>query len=112
MLSIPLSDVLRIMVAARGDTGGMPRFVAGADEAPDFDLVQLLDALSEAQLAEVFALALLGSGQFTAGQWQEALADARAGPEPVESLAALPMLGDYLLEGLVELGYPRDDSDW
>ena len=111
MLSIPLADVLRIMIAARGDAGGIPMLVAGTEATPQPDLMQLLDALSEAQLAEIFALVLLGSGQFTGDQWAEALADARATPEPVSYLATLPLLGDYLLEALVELGYPRDEAE-
>ncbi len=59
----------------------------------------------------MFALALVGSGQFTGDQWPEALADARANPEPASYLATLPLLGDYLLEALVELGYPRDEAE-
>jgi hypothetical protein len=110
VLSIPLMDVLRIMIAARGDAGGIPVLVAGTGPAPPPDLMQLLGGLSEAQFAEVSALALLGSGQFTADQWPEALAEVRAAPESVDSLAALPLLGDYLLEALVELGYPREDT--
>ncbi len=110
MLSIPLMDVLRIMVAARGDDGGIPVLVADTGPIPPLDLMQLLGSLSEAQLMEVSALALVGSGQFTADQWPEALAEVRATPESADSLAALPLLGDYLLEGLVELGYPREDT--
>ncbi len=111
MLSIPLMDVLRIMVAARGDAGGVPMLDASGEGASPLDLMQLLSNLSEAQLIEVSALALLGSGQFTAGQWPEVLAEVRAAPESVDSLAALPMLGDYLLEALIELGYPCDNSE-
>lgn len=110
MLSVPLSDVLRIMVAARGDAGGIPMLVADTEVTPQLDLVQLLDALTKAQLTELFALALIGSGQFTGDQWPEAVADARTNAEPASYLATLPLLGDYLLEALVELGYPRDEA--
>jgi len=107
VLSIPFAEVLRIVVAARGDAGGLPPSLDGGTPAP-LDLASLLDALSEAELAEILALALLGSGQFTAAQWREALADARANPEPVSYLATLPLLGDYLLEGCIELDYPLE----
>jgi hypothetical protein len=102
-------DVLRIMVAARGDAGGVPMLVAGGEFAQPLDLMQLLSSLSEAQLMEVSALALLGSGQFTADQWPQVLAEVRAAPESADSLAAVPLLGDYLLEALIELGYPCDE---
>ena len=108
MLSIPLSAVLRIMVAARGDAGGIPRLIAGGSHPVQFDLVALLDGLDTTEITELFALASLGSGEFTADQWPEALAAARAHPEAAVYLATLPMLGDYLLEGLVELEYPPE----
>jgi hypothetical protein len=109
VLSIPLPEVLRIMVAARGDAGGIPRLIVGGAHPTRLDLVELLDRLNETQIVELLALVSLGSGDFTAAQWAEALAEARAHPEPATYLATLPMLGDYLLEGLVELDYPPED---
>ena len=75
MLSIPFAEVLRIMIAARGDTGGIPQPASDSAMPAPADLPSLLAALNQAELAEILALALLG---------------------------------DYLLEGLIELDYPLE----
>ena len=59
------------------------------------------------------ALAWLGRGTYDAGEWQEALAEARRdhNDRTAEYLLGMPMLGDYLEEGLSALGYSCEEFE-
>lgn len=68
------------------------------------------DDLEPDQKFNIVALLWLGRGDFEAGEWQDALDEARDSwtPETAEYLIAHPLLADFLLEGMVQLGYSCD----
>lgn len=68
------------------------------------------DDLEPDQQFNIVALLWLGRGDFETGEWQDALDEARDSwtPETAEYLIAHPLLADYLLEGMVQLGYSCD----
>jgi hypothetical protein len=70
-----------------------------------------LESLNEDELTELVALIWIGEGDYDAEDWEDALADARDNPDErrPESLLGIPLLGDYLDEGLAELGYSCQD---
>ena len=77
------------------------------------EIKDAIDSLNEDHQAELVALTWLGRGDFTAGEWPEALRMARerrTNPTS-EYLLGTPMLGDYLEEGLVALGYTVEDLE-
>jgi hypothetical protein len=87
------------------------------DKAGDVTREELLDAireLNEDERAELIALAWLGRGTYDLSEWSEAVSTARSehGRRAAEYLIGLPLLGDYLEDGLAmfEDGIV-DDSD-
>ncbi len=74
---------------------------------PTYDeLRAFIDGLNEDEQIELVALAWLGRGSFTAEEWEEAKAEAgRAHNErTAEYLLGMPLLADYLAEGLAAFG--------
>ena len=77
-----------------------------ADDPTFEELRAFIDALNEDEQCELVALAWLGRGDYTIDEWPEALALARSrrtGPTS-EYLLGIPVLGDYLEEGMAEFG--------
>jgi hypothetical protein len=72
-----------------------------------------LAGLNEDEAAEVLALVWIGGGDYDADEWDEALAAARDDPDSRRpaALLSIPLLGDYLEEGLAELGYSCQDEE-
>jgi Protein of unknown function (DUF3775) len=65
------------------------------------------------ELIDLVALAWVGRGDFVRDDWTQARAlarDSRGGPTTAY-LIGMPALGDYLEEGLAELGYSCADVD-
>jgi hypothetical protein len=83
------------------------------EELDEEELEELLSDLSEDELAELAALAWIGSGEFEQGSWQEALSAARAKAEDqlIDDLLATAALGDLIERGLVSLGYKKITAD-
>ncbi len=74
---------------------------------PTYDeLRAFISSLNEDEQIELVALAWLGRGSFTAEEWEEAKAEAgRAHNErTAEYLLGMPLLADYLSEGLAAFG--------
>jgi len=74
---------------------------------PTYDeLRAFISSLNEDEQVELVALAWLGRGSFTAEEWEEAKAEAgRAHNErTAEYLLGMPLLADYLSEGLAAFG--------
>ena len=85
-----------------------------ADDATREELVGAIRELNEDERAELIALAWLGRGTYDLEEWDEAVSTARSehGKRAAEYLIGLPLLGDYLEDGmaLFDEGIV-DDSD-
>jgi len=77
------------------------------------EIKDAIDGLNDDHQAELVALMWLGRGDYTAADWAEAIRTARerhTGPT-ADYLLGEPMLGDYLEEGLSQLGYAVEDLE-
>ena len=77
------------------------------------EIKDTIDGLNDDQQAELVALTWLGRGDFTADDWAGAVHLARerhSGPTS-DYLLGTPLLGDYLEEGLTQLGYTVEDLE-
>lgn len=89
--------------------------VARAEQYKDdpnyLELVDYLDALNEEEQINLVALAWLGRGDFTADEWDVALDGAREAhnERTGEYLLGIPLLGDFLEEGLSLMGESCED---
>ncbi len=84
----------------------------GGDDDPAYDeLTNFIDALNEEEQINLVALTWLGRGDFTADEWPDALQTARdARSDHTDTyLRGMPLLGDYLEEGLAQLGFSWED---
>jgi len=72
------------------------------DDATPQVLAEFIRDLDEDEQIELVALAWVGRGTYPAEDWDEAVAEARRAhnKRTAEYLFSLPMLGDYLEEGL------------
>ncbi|MBV9542293.1 MAG: DUF3775 domain-containing protein [Alphaproteobacteria bacterium] len=122
-LSLPTDKVAFIVVKAREfdvkdgvadpDSGSNPTDDGDLDvleDQPDDptrrELFDAIRALNEDQRIELIALAWVGRGTYSLEEWQEALDTAYAehSKRPATYLLSLPLLGDYLEEGLEAFG--------
>jgi hypothetical protein len=73
-----------------------------ADDATREELVGAIRELNEDERAELIALAWLGRGTYELEEWDEAVSTARSehGKRAAEYLIGLPLLGDYLEDGM------------
>ena len=72
-----------------------------------------IEGLSESKQAELVALTWIGRGDFTVDEWSEVVRTARqrrTNPT-ADYLLGTPMLGDYLEEGLSQLGLTVEDME-
>lgn len=72
------------------------------DDATSQELAEYIRSLDEDEQVDLVALAWLGRGTYGVDEWEDAVAEARRAhnARTVEYLFSLPMLGDYLEEGL------------
>jgi hypothetical protein len=84
-----------------------------ADNPTEAELTSALRDLNDDQIAEILALVWLGRGDFSAAEWQEALAAAVSArnERTVGYLLQTPLLGDLIEQGLDELGYSLIDEE-
>lgn len=77
-----------------------------ADDLTAIELRDLINDLNEDEAAELVALMLIGRGDFDAAEWSDAVSEARQRPKKKTSsyLMGMPMLGDWLEEGLEAIG--------
>jgi hypothetical protein len=66
------------------------------------ELAAAIRALNEDERAELIALAWLGRGTYDINEWDDAVSTARSehGKRAAEYLIGLPLLGDYLEDGM------------
>jgi hypothetical protein len=102
------------------DSGSNPTDDGNADIMEDkagdptrAELVAAIRGLNDDEQIELVALAWVGRGTFDLDEWQEALETARLehGKRVPQYLLGLPMLGDYLEEGLAAFGESISDED-
>lgn len=122
-LGLPLDRLAFIILKAREydvkvagsdpDSGSNPTDDGQADvlqDSPDDpaaeELLAAINGLRRDQQIRLVALAWLGRGTFEIGEWDEALATARDehNSRTGEYLLGLPLLGDYLEDGLALFG--------
>ena len=72
-----------------------------------------LEALNEDESAELLALVWVGAGDYDLDAWEEAVTDALEDEESrrPDALLQIPLLGDYLEEGLNQLGHSCEDVE-
>ncbi len=82
-----------------------------ADDPTLEELRTAIDSLDDDEMIDVIALAWVGRGDFARAEWLNAreLARERHQRRSSSYLIGMPALGDYLEEGLAELGYSVSD---
>lgn len=77
------------------------------------EVATFISELNEDEQAELVAIAWIGRGTFEAEEFDEAVKTARqerTNP-PADYLLGLPLLADYLADGLYKLGYWLEDAE-
>ncbi|MGZ8417052.1 MAG: DUF3775 domain-containing protein [Methyloceanibacter sp.] len=84
-----------------------------SDDATQDQLKEFIRDLNVDEQASLVALAWIGRGSFTPEELDEALATARAeqNSRTDDYLLGMPLLPDYLEEGLERLGYSVEDAE-
>jgi hypothetical protein len=69
--------------------------------------------LNEDESAEILALVWLGRGDYVVGEWETIVSTALEDVDSrrPEALLGIPLLGDYLEEGLSQLGHSCEDVE-
>jgi hypothetical protein len=77
-----------------------------ADDATFAELREAIEDLNEDDVVDLIAIAWIGRGDFDRDEWEEAraLARERHRGRSASYLLGMPALGDYIEEGLAELG--------
>lgn len=88
------------------DENEVEALAAGAGSVVQEELVTAIEELNEDEQAELVALALLGREDFSKEEWDDALEEAKtvAGSGAADYLTGMPLLGDYLENGLDAFG--------
>ncbi len=81
------------------------------DDPIESELTDFINALNEDEQVHLVALAWLGRGTYGKDEWDTAVAEARRAhnEHTAEYLMGMPLLGDYLEEGLSQLGYSCEE---
>jgi hypothetical protein len=76
-----------------------------ADDPTQQELLEMIRSMDEDEQIHLVALAWLGRGTFAPAEWDNAVAQARDAhnTHTAEYLIGLPLLGDYLEDGLAAL---------
>lgn len=77
------------------------------EDLTERELRALINDLNVDEAAELIAMVWIGRGDFEASEWEEAVAEARQrgqGRRVSNYLLGMPMLGDWLEEGLEAIG--------
>lgn len=77
------------------------------------EITAAIDSLNVDQQCDLVALAWLGRGDEDASAWDDLAASARErhSDHTADYLLGMPRLGDYLEEGLAQLGYSCDEVE-
>jgi hypothetical protein len=82
------------------------------EDATRRELREFLESLNEDELASLIALAWVGRGTYAPAELDEAISTAKSehGGNGVAYLFGLPLLPDYLEDGLDQLGISAEDT--
>jgi Protein of unknown function (DUF3775) len=85
----------------------------GGEDAVRQELVSFINAMDVDEKAELVALAWLGRGTYEIDEWQTALETAKTehAKRTAQYLLDLPLLGDYLADGLAEFGEEYSENE-
>jgi hypothetical protein len=87
---------------------GMMRILEDyADDPTLAELRSYLKAMDDDELDDLVALTWIGRGDYTIDEWEDLMSevrDVRASENTVRYLIGIPLLGDYLEDGLNEFG--------
>ena len=83
------------------------------EDATRRELKEFLESLNEDELASLIALAWIGRGTYAPAELDEAISTAKSehGGNGVAYLFSLPLLPDYLEDGLDQLGISAEDTE-
>jgi len=83
------------------------------EDATRRELRDFLESLNEDELASLIALAWIGRGTYAPAELDEAISTAKSehGGNGVAYLFGLPLLPDYLEDGLDQLGISAEDTE-
>lgn len=83
------------------------------EDATYQELVEFIHSMGEEEQIALVALAWVGRGTYDAKEWKEALAEAQTqhNRRTAEYLTGLPLLSDYLEEGLAAFGENCESFD-
>jgi hypothetical protein len=92
---------------------GMTRILEDyADDPTLAELQSYLNAMDDDEQEDLVALTLLGRGDYTIDEWEDLMSEVRGLRESqntVRYLVGIPLLGDYLEDGLNEFGLSCTD---
>jgi hypothetical protein len=92
---------------------GMIRILEDYKDDPTLaELRSSLRSLDDDELEDLVALTLIGRGDYTIDEWEDLMSevrDLRASQNTVRYLIGIPLLGDYLEDGLNEFGLSCTD---
>lgn len=84
-----------------------------ADDPVEGELKSFIGNLNQDQQIDMVALTWLGRGDYTADDWSDVRTEAAQAhnDHTADYLLGIPLLGDYLEEGLSMLGYSCEDYE-
>ena len=99
--------------ASNASDDGMMRILEDYKDDPTLaELRSALQSLDDDELEDLVALTLIGRGDYTIDEWEDLMSevrDLRASQNTVRYLIGIPLLGDYLEDGLNEFGLSCTD---
>jgi hypothetical protein len=84
-----------------------------ADDSVEAELTSFVNALTDDEQIDLVALTWLGRDDYTAADWSSVREEAARSHNnrTVEYLLGIPMLGDFVEEGLAALGYSCEEFE-
>ena len=110
---VKTTPVIRDPASNPSDDGEVEILQDYPDDPTHVELAAELRRLNRDEMIELLAMMWLGRGDFTIKEWEDAVAQAR---DEVDEhtpgyLMGTPLLGDYLEDGLSQLGFSCEDVD-
>jgi len=113
-LEINPEKVCFLIVKARAFDEDLPSLDEDDPEDPTVqEMVGFINSLTISERVDLVALAWLGRGTFDREEWADAVAEARAAhnQHTARYLLGMPQLGDFLEEGLAQLGLSCEEYE-